>query len=241
MLPIGDQNPTRTRPYVNYLLILANVIAFVWQYLLTSTGGEAWIVAGYGLVPVRFANDPLGEAFTLFTSMFMHGGIGHLVFNLLYLHIFGDNVEDAMGHIKYLVFYLACGVAAGLVQVGVDPGSTVPMVGASGAIAGALGGYIVLYPRAPITVLNPIPFLWLFFGLFLVLPAWLVIGLWFGGNLMSGLAELGEMESGGVAFFAHIGGFVAGMLTVRGFVLGRQRADRYSNFTPAPPRVYYRR
>ena len=237
MLPIGDQNPTRTFPFVNYLFLALNIAAFIWEFLLISAGGEAWVVPGYGLVPVRFVNDPLGEAFTIFTAMFMHGGWAHLGGNLLFLYIFGDNVEDAMGHLRYFFFYLACGVAAAMAQVLTGPYSSVPMVGASGAIAGALGGYLVLYPRAPITVLNPFVPLWLFIGFFVVVPAWLMIGLWFLSNLFSGLWEIGRMTQGGVAFFAHVGGFVAGLLLVRGAVRGRspREQDRWKGFR-APPR-----
>ena len=213
MLPIGDQNPTRTFPFVNYLLLALNLGAFLWEFMLLSAGGEAWVIPGYGLVPARFVNDPLGEAFTIFTSMFMHGGWGHLASNMLFLYIFGDNVEDAMGHFRYLLYYLACGVAAGLVQVAVGPNSPVPMVGASGAIAGALGGYLVLHPRAPITVLNPMPLLWLFFGFFFVVPAWhdrLLVP----RNLLPGLT-LGQPLAARGLFFAHIGGFVAGLFWSR--------------------------
>lgn len=226
MLPIGDHNPTRTTPLVNYFLLAANVLAFFWQYLLIAAGGEAWLIPGYGLVATRFMADPLGEGFTLFTSMFMHGGWGHLAGNMLYLYIFGDNVEDAMGHVRYAAYYLTCGVVAGLVQVAIGPSSQVPMVGASGAIAGVLGGYMVLYPRAPITLLNPILPLWLILGLFIVLPAWLVIGMWFLWNLMSGVGQLGMEGAGGIAFFAHVGGFVGGMLLIRGMIRGRGRPDR---------------
>jgi membrane associated rhomboid family serine protease len=226
MLPIGDNNPTRTVPFVNYLLLFANVAVFVLQYLVVAGGGEAWLLPGYGLVATRLLNDPPGEAFTLLTSMFMHGGVGHLAGNMLYLYIFGDNVEDAVGHLRYVGFYLISGIVAGLVQVAIGPESQIPMVGASGAIAGVLGGYMVLYPRAPITLLNPIVPLWLLFGLFIVLPAWLVAGLWFVWNLLSGVGQLGMAEGGGVAFFAHVGGFVAGMLIIRGAVAGRRRVDR---------------
>jgi membrane associated rhomboid family serine protease len=158
--------------------------------------------------------------------MFMHGGWTHLGGNMLYLYIFGDNVEDAMGHVRYVFFYLLCGVAAAAVQVGIAPFNRVPIVGASGAIAGVLGGYIVLYPRAPVNVVNPVLPLWLVFGPFLVAPAWAVIGIWFVWNLYSGFGQLTQVSSGGVAFFAHIGGFVAGMLMVRGAVAGRRRVDR---------------
>src|SRR5690606_29506002 len=236
MLPLGDQNPTRRTPFVNYFLLFANVAAFVWQYLLISAGGEAWVIPGYGLVPTRFVADPTGEAFTILTSMFMHGGFGHLAGNMLYLYIFGDNVEDAMGHFRYLAFYLLCGIGAGLAQVAMGPDSTIPMVGASGAIAGTLGGYLVLYPRAPITLLNPVPLLWFFFGLFIVLPAWLVIGMWFIWTLLSGVGQLGMADAGGVAFFAHVGGFLAGMALVRRMVVRRIERGRWSGWRP-PPRA----
>jgi membrane associated rhomboid family serine protease len=224
MLPIGDRNPTRTIPFVNYLLLAVNVLIFVWQSLIVLRGGEAWLVPGYGLVPTRVMYDPAGEAFTFVTSMFMHGSWLHLGGNMLFLYIFGDNVEDAVGHLRYALFYLACGLAAGLAQILTDTHSTVPMVGASGAIGGVLGAYMVLYPRAPITVLNPPP-LGFFLGFFIVLPAWVVVGLWFFYNLMSGVSSLGRLENGGVAFFAHIGGFVAGLLLVRPFHLGRPRIE----------------
>ncbi|MGC4090686.1 MAG: rhomboid family intramembrane serine protease [Polyangiaceae bacterium] len=224
MFPIGDQNPTRTVPFVNYALIAANIAVFVWQYILYATGGEAGMSADLALVPARFTANPLAGLGMLFTSMFMHGGWGHLGGNMLYLYIFGDNVEDAMGHVRYALFYLACGVGAALAQVGMDPSSTIPMVGASGAIAGALGGYLVLYPRAPITVINPVPLLWLLIGLFVTLPAWLAIGSWFLMNLWNALTQ--PNGGGGVAFVAHVGGFIVGMLSVRLVVRGRRPIDR---------------
>ncbi len=235
MLPIGDRNPTRTKPLVNYLLIGATVLAFLVQTWVSASGGEAWVVPGYGLVATRFFADPPGESFTLFTSMFMHGGFVHLGFNMLFLYIFGDNVEDAIGHARYLGFYLLCGAAAGIAQIAIDPNSPTPMVGASGAIAGVLGAYMLLYPTAPVIVVNPLPFLWLFFGLFLELPAWVVAAEWLIVNLLSGVQSLaGAGASGGVAFFAHLGGFAAGMVLVRPLLLGRARAprQRWSGFRP---------
>jgi len=223
MLPIGDRNPTRTTPFVNYLLIVANVAAFVYQYWLILGGGEAWVVPGYGLVATRLMNDPAGEAFTVLTSMFMHGGLMHLAGNMLSLHIFGDNVEDALGHGRYLSFYAVCGAAAAMAQVFVDVDSRVPMIGASGAIAGVMGAYLVLYPNAPILV---------FAFIFVELPAWVVAGLFFAWNLMGGLDSIGMYGNSGVAFFAHLGGFIAGLLLVRAAVRGRQRSDfrRWSGF-----------
>jgi membrane associated rhomboid family serine protease len=220
MLPIGDRNPTRTTPYVNYALIALNVAVFLLEYLVMLGGGEAWLVPGYGLVPSRLSNDPAGEAFTVLTSMFMHGGWLHLAGNLWFLHIFGDNVEDSVGHARYVAFYLLAGVGAAAAQFLVDPSSTVPMVGASGAIAGVLGAYMVLHPSAPITVLVPLPFF------FIELPAWIVAGGWFAWQLMSGVGSLGAAEAGGVAFFAHVGGFVTGLVSVRPFHAGRERVDR---------------
>jgi membrane associated rhomboid family serine protease len=233
MLPIGDRNPTRTTPFVNYALLVSNAVAFVLQLFAFAQGGDAWMVPGYGLVPARFSADPLGEAFTIFTSLFMHGGFAHLGGNLLFLYIFGDNVEDAVGHFRYALFYLASGVAGALAQVATDASSSVPMVGASGAIAGVLGAYLVLYPRAPITVLVPPP-LGFFVGFFVVLPAWVVMGAWFVVNLTSGLGSLGAAASGGVAFFAHIGGFMTGLLAIRPLHAGRERlpADRWRGFRP---------
>lgn len=227
MLPIGDRNPTQTTPYVNYALIVLNVAVFLWQYLVILGGGEAWLTPGYGLVPSRLSNDPTGEAFTVLTSMFMHGNLLHIGGNLLFLHIFGDNVEDSIGHARYVAFYLLAGVAAAAAEFVVDPASQIPMVGASGAIAGVLGAYMVLHPSAPIMTLLPI-------GLFIELPAWVVTGLWFAIQLISGVGSLGR--SSGVAFFAHVGGFVAGLLLIRPLIAGRDRIqrERWSGWRPPP-------
>src|SRR5258706_4858179 len=161
MFPIKDQSPTRTFPFVNYLLIAANVAAYVWETRLIQQSGETAVVSGYGLVATRLFGDPAGEAFTIFSSMFMHGGLAHLGGNMLFLYIFGDNVEDSLGHGRYVGFYLLSGIAAAAAQIFTGVSSPVAMVGASGAISGVLGAYVVLYPRAPILVLNSIPLLWL--------------------------------------------------------------------------------
>ena len=236
MLPIKDQNPTRTFPFVNYLLIAVNVAAYVWEALLIQQNGEAAVVSGYGLVATRLLTDPAGELFTIFTSMFMHGGLAHLGGNMLFLHIFGDNVEDALGHARYVGFYLLGGIAAAAAQILTGVGSPIAMVGASGAISGVLGAYVVLYPRAPVLVVNPIPLLWLFFGLFLSFPAWVVIGLWFVGNLLPAISSFGLQDSGGVAFFAHLGGFLAGLLLIRPLLAGRTRraAFEWAGWRPPP-------
>src|SRR4029078_5985302 len=136
------ENPSRTTPFVTYLLIAVNVAVWLLEWWVTHQG-VVWVIPGYGLVPARLRADPPGEAFTVFTSMFMHGGWDHLLGNMLFLWIFGDNIEDALGHFRFLIFYFAAGLSAAAAQVGIDPASTVPMVGASGAIAGVLGGYLV--------------------------------------------------------------------------------------------------
>jgi membrane associated rhomboid family serine protease len=237
MFPIKDQNPTRTFPFVNYLLIAANVLAYVWETLLIRQAGETTVVSGYGLVATRLLADPGGEGFTIFSSMFMHGGLAHLGGNMLFLYIFGDNVEDALGHGRYVAFYLFAGIAAAAAQILTGVDSPVAMVGASGAISGVLGAYVVLYPRAPILVINSIPLLWLFYGLFLSFPAWLVIGFWFVGNLLSGVSSLGAGGGvGGVAFFAHIGGFLAGLLLVRPMLkaTATRQSFQWAGWRPPP-------
>jgi membrane associated rhomboid family serine protease len=229
-LPIKDLNPTRTFPFVNYALIAANIIGYLIEVSLVGQYGESAIVGGFGLVPTRLLADPSGEAFTVLTSMFMHGGLAHLAGNMLFLYIFGDNVEDSLGHLRYLGFYLLSGVAAAAAQTLINFGSAGAMVGASGAIAGVLGAYIVLFPRAPI--------LCLFFVFIISVPAWLEIGVWFGMNLLSGVFSLGMPSLGGVAFFAHIGGFLTGLLLVRPLSGGRAKRDsfQWAGWRP-PPRA----
>jgi membrane associated rhomboid family serine protease len=238
MLPIRDRLPSRTVPFVTYLLIAGNVIAYLWQTALQEAGFE--VVSSFALVPYRLTSAPLAEASTILTSMFMHGGLMHLGGNMLFLYIFGDNVEDAIGHTRYAAFYGLCGIAAAIAQTVVDPVSTVPMVGASGAIAGVLAAYLSLYPTSPITCLNPVLPLWFFFGLFIELPAWVVVPMWFLTNLWSGFGALASANhaAGGTAWFAHIGGFVAGLVLLRFFMVGRtkQQADRWSGWRPPPRR-----
>ena len=195
---------------VNYTLIALNVAAFGLEALGFAAGTTTEQTIPGALVPAGLVGDPLNQAVTLLTHMFLHGGLPHLAGNMLFLWLFGDNVEDALGHGRYACFYLASGVVAALAQVASAPHSTIPMVGASGAISGVLAAYAVLYPRSPITVVNPIPILWLFWGPFIWLPAWAVILEWFAANLWAALHP--TASTGGVAFTAHVGGFVAGLL-----------------------------
>lgn len=230
MLPLRDQLPTRLTPFVNYALIAANVAAFLWERAIIGQGvAPDRLLLVYGLVPARLFIDPAATLETVFTSMFMHDptNLLHLGGNMLFLWIFGDNVEDAMGHARYLVFYLLGGICAATAQTIADPTSHLPMVGASGAISAVLAAYCFLYPRSPITVLNPIPILWIFFGLFLHFPAWLVIAEFFLVNLWSAFTQNAQ---GGVAFLAHIGGFVGGALLLRSFMSGRIRVDEYARW-----------
>ena len=236
--------PTRRPALVVYVLILVNVLAFVWSRALISGGVDpSRFVFAWGLVPGRFVAHPGAEAITLFTSMFLHDPTSylHLGGNMLFLWIFGDNVEDALGSLRFAAFYVACGLVAAAAQILIDPGSPVPMVGASGAISGVLAAYVSLYPRAAITVLNPVPILWLFWGLFFDLPAWLVILEYFGVNLFNALFSVNH-RTGGVAFFAHIGGFVAGLFLVRLFMIGREATpyDRWSRFLSDDRRAHRR-
>jgi membrane associated rhomboid family serine protease len=242
LLPVRDRLPTRTFPFINYLLIVSNVLVFLWEQALAESGYDQ-IGNVLGFVPYQFAHDPVATLPTIFTSMFMHGGWGHLLGNMLFLWIFGDNVEDAVGHLRYVAFYLLGGVAAALTQMAVDPNSTVPMVGASGAISAVMAGYLMLYPASPITVLNPlvaflpILLIWFFRWLFFELPAWFVTLEFFVVNLLNtrtSAAESAHRGMGGVAFFAHIGGFVAGFVLIRFFMIGRTKrsSDRWSGWRP---------
>jgi membrane associated rhomboid family serine protease len=239
MLPLRDALPTRRRPLVTYALITLNVLAYLYESAAVAALGPRFVVA-WGLVPARFFTDPVAELPNILTSMFLHAPETwwHLASNMLFLWIFGDNVEDALGRGRYLVFYLLSGLGAGLAQVLIDPRSTVPMVGASGAIAGVLAAYGSLHPASPITVLNPIVPLWLFFGPVFRLPAWLVILEFFVVNLVSGLSTLGGAQSG-VAFFAHLGGFVAGLVLVRVLFDDRDRRRRAdADAWRPPPRIH---
>jgi membrane associated rhomboid family serine protease len=214
MIPLRDVIPSRTTPGVTVTLIAVNVAVYLFQLMLTDRGQDAFIL-GFGLVPAYFS--PI----SVVTAMFVHSGLAHLGGNMLFLWIFGDNVEDRLGHGRFIVFYLACGFAAAFAQTALNPESLVPMVGASGAIAGVMGAYFVLYPQSRVLTLI---FLFIFVDI-VEIPAIFFLGIWFLMQLLSGVGSLGVSHSaaGGVAFWAHIGGFVAGLLI--GIVL-RSRGDR---------------
>lgn len=214
MIPLRDANPTRRTPAVTLGLIIANFIVFGWELGLQATSESSLdtFVTSWGVVPAElvavWGNGQFisQETATLVTSQFLHGGWLHLLGNLLYLWIFGNNIEDRLGPVWFALFYLGGGVVAGLTQVAIDPESTIPLIGASGAIAATLGAYIVLFPGARITTLV---FLGFFYQLIDV-PALLVLGFWFVLQLLDGIGSLGMESGAGVAFFAHIGGFVFG-------------------------------
>jgi len=200
MFPIGDDNSARrTTPVVTYALIALNILFF----FVELSGGEAFIMK-WSFVPSRFLAHPAADFPTLFTSMFMHAGWVHLGGNMLYLWIFGDNVEDNFGHAKFIVFYLLCGLAATFAQLVFSLNSNVPNLGASGAIAGVLGAYILLFPRGQVRVLQG--------QTVIPVPALMVIGLWIVLQFFSGIGSIANAAEGGVAYMAHIGGFVAGLV-----------------------------
>jgi len=216
MIPIRDQIPTRRVPYVNYLLIAANVFVFILQWLAGSN--QDALVYQFALIPASFSNGiGFGDIADIFSSMFMHAGLAHLGGNMLYLWIFGDNVEDSMGHGRYLLFYLVGGLVASLAHIFTNPTSQIPTVGASGAIAAVLGAYLVLYPNSRVLTIIPLGF----FLRMTMIPAAIVLGLWFVFQLFSGVISMGGPDVGGVAFWAHIGGFVAGVILAKIFARKR--------------------
>jgi len=229
MIPLRDDQPTFSTPFINYFLIVANVLVFVWELSvgMQSRGALNAVMNEFGVVPRHTIAiltghshaDPALALLPILTSMFLHASFLHVAGNMLFLWIFGDNVEDYLGHFLYLVFYLASGFAASVTHILVNANSRVPSVGASGAIAGVLGAYFILYPRARVLVWFPPIF-------FFHVPAWLMLGYWFLANFLSGAATaIAETTHGsGIAFWAHIGGFVAGVLLIK--VLP-ERSHRY--------------
>ncbi|MDO8737254.1 MAG: rhomboid family intramembrane serine protease [Thermoleophilia bacterium] len=216
MLPFKDNIPTERFPLITVIFIAINIAVFLYELTLDASGQLDAFLTEYGMTPYEITNGvslvPRGLPvyITLITSMFLHGGWLHLGGNMLYLWIFGNNVEDSMGRFRFVIFYLGCGLLAGLAQIAIDPASDIPNVGASGAIAGVLGGYLLLYPRARVTTLV---FLIVFITV-VQLPAIFVLLFWFLFQLFYGLSNLGS-STGGVAYFAHIGGFIAGLLAIK--------------------------
>ena len=209
MIPIKDDNPTRTFPIINFALIAINVVVFFYQATLPPHAYKAFLLAN-ATIPMRIPEFLAGYLgfkmafYPMFTSMFLHGGLMHLLGNMLFLYVFGDNVEDYFGHVGYLLFYLFCGIGSSFVHVLFNWNSSLPAIGASGAISGVMGAYAVLYPRANV--------LMLFFVFLLPIPAIFVLGYWFVLQFLEGIGGLGAANTGGVAFWAHIGGFIIGLL-----------------------------
>ena len=220
MFPLYETVRSRKFPLVNLTLILANVLVFLYELQLGPDALKDFIFI-WGLIPANLFSDLQTTWITFFSSMFLHGGWFHIINNLWVLFIFGDNVEAGMGKIRYLVFYLLSGVAAGLLQSYIQPSSTVPMIGASGAIAGVLGAYLILFPRSRIASLVPI----LFIFTIVEIPAMLFLIFWFVSQLYSGLGAIGGGGESGIAWWAHIGGFMFGALMVSFFAVRRRMVD----------------
>ncbi|MDB9853677.1 rhomboid family intramembrane serine protease [Candidatus Marinimicrobia bacterium] len=209
LFPYKDNNPRVLYPFITFGIIFLNLIFFLGQFYISSNDSQLGIkiISTFGFIPHDF------NLLTVFSSMFLHGGIGHLVGNMWFLYIFGDNVESILGHVKYFLFYLMCGIAAAFGQYIINPSSLIPMIGASGAIAGILGAYMISFPKAKVHV-----FVMLFvFFTTLIVPAKIVLGIWFLIQLNGGISEFGVLSKGGIAWFAHIGGFLAGVIFVKAF------------------------
>jgi membrane associated rhomboid family serine protease len=228
--PFSDDNPTTNKPIVCYCIIALCIFVFLWQNSLPENLNGAAIY-NFGVVPAALLGDQesfIPSFMTIFTSMFMHGGWMHLIGNMVFLWIFGDNIEDSMGKVSFLIFYLVCGIFAALLQAFIDPVSQIPMIGASGAIAGVLGAYLLLHPRANVNVL-----MWIIIFITVIrVPAFIVLGLW----IVSQFFSLTGNMNGGIAYFAHIGGFIAGMALIPWFknsqvvLFGDARSKSFSSF-----------
>jgi membrane associated rhomboid family serine protease len=213
LIPYKDDNPTHRLPYVTIGIIISNILIFLLE-IISPPGMEKTVYA-YGAVPQYILTfekfQPIHPALTVFTAMFMHGGVFHLGGNMLYLWIFGNNIEDKLGHLRFIIFYIFCGITAAYSHALIDPHSLTPMIGASGAISGILGAYLLLFPRAGVYTL-------IFLGFFVQIvkiPALIVIGFWAIVQFINGLVSTGLVKQGGVAWFAHIGGFLTGLLTIK--------------------------
>ena len=203
--PYKDDNPRVLFPFITYILITINILVFLtFTYISFLTPNINWFYT-FGFIPNSF------NILTILSSMFIHSGIGHILSNMWFLYIFGDNIESILGHMKFLVFYILCGFGAAFAQYIIDPNSSIPMVGASGAIAGVLGAYMISFPKAKVHVFAFV----IIFITTLIIPAQIVLGLWFFIQLSSGLNSLGIDTNGGVAWFAHVGGFIAGVGSIK--------------------------
>ena len=229
MFPIRDHNPSQGTPFVTYLLIAVNVGIFVWQ--MTAVQGDAalyGLYAAYAMIPVEISQGQ--DLWTLVTSTFLHGGIMHLLGNMLFLYIFGDNLEEALGRVGFLVFYLLGGIGAGLCQWAAEPASQVPTIGASGAIAAVMGGYLLLFPKAKVDVLI---FIVIIIRI-IPIPAWIMLALWFAIQIFSGIGA-DSMAGGGVAYWAHAGGFAIGFVMMVPTWLRRGAAGWWRRTDGRPP------
>lgn len=235
MFPIRDHNPSERTPYVTYALIIANVAIFVLNYpMMSDASAMASFYYDWSVVPSVILQGE--QPHTIVTSMFLHGSIMHLAGNMLFLWIYGDNLEDTFGHFRFLLFYLASGVAADVVHILSDPSSNIPTIGASGAIAGVMGGYLLLFPKARVDMIF---FIFVFFKRFTV-PAWVTLLFWFGLQIVNGTGG----ADGGVAYWAHIGGFVAGAAMTLPYLLRHGKADFWRTNhgqPPHPPKEYIER
>ncbi len=223
MIPLRDLTPRQRTPFVAWALVIANVAIFVYQYFVLDTGqAQAVFLASFAAVPANIGAAVLGQEslagglLPLITSMFLHGGFMHLLGNMWFLWIFGDNIEDELGHVKFLLFYLTCGMLATLAHFAAEPSSTIPLVGASGAIAGVMGAYLVRFPRSRVTVLLPLVIIWTT----VQLPAFVMLLYWFTIQLLNGTADA---SGGGVAWWAHVGGFAIGAVLALYLNRGRPR------------------
>lgn len=225
MIPFKDDNPTQTFPFVTIGLIVINCIVFLWE--ITSYGGINRVAYQYGAIPYNIISfektQPIHPVVTVFTSMFLHGGFFHLIGNMLYLWIFGNNIEDTIGHFRFLVFYIFCGIIAVYSHAITEVRSSIPMIGASGAVSGILGAYMLLFPHAKVHTIVIFGFFWQIVRI----PALFVIGFWIVIQIINGILTKGLLNQGGVAWFAHIGGFLAGIITIKLWIPKR----RYRYFT----------
>lgn len=221
MIPYKDDNPTYTFPFVTIGLIVLNCLVFVYEFVAVE--GAARIAHSYGAIPLNLLSfektQPIHPLLTIFTSMFLHGGLFHLGGNMLYLWIFGNNIEDVLGHFRFLIFYIVAGIVAVYMYAITESNSVIPMIGASGAVSGILGAYLLLFPHARVHTI-------LFFGFFwqvVRIPAIVVIGFWAIIQIVCGILSKGMLNQGGVAWFAHIGGFLAGLLTIKFWIPEKNR------------------